>query len=56
MKLETIAIKAGRPAEAAGDVAPAIHVSTIFERAADGDFPGGHHYARNGNPTRALLE
>jgi cystathionine gamma-synthase len=37
-------------------VAPAIHLSTTFERAADGSYPGGHIYARTSNPNRVALE
>lgn len=33
-----------------GDVAPALHPSTTYERAADGSFPGGRVYARDQNP------
>ena len=36
-------------------VAPPI-LSTTFERAADGTYPGGYVYARADNPTRAALE
>ena len=35
---------------------PPISLSTTFERAADGSYPHGYLYARNGNPNRAMLE
>jgi cystathionine gamma-synthase len=35
---------------------PAIHLSTTFERAADGSFPSGYEYIRDGNPNRQALE
>ncbi|HXB21160.1 MAG TPA: aminotransferase class I/II-fold pyridoxal phosphate-dependent enzyme, partial [Candidatus Solibacter sp.] len=38
------------------DVTPAIHLSTTFERAEDGSFPGGYTYSRESNPNRAALE
>ncbi|HKY92931.1 MAG TPA: PLP-dependent transferase, partial [Nevskiaceae bacterium] len=57
MHLETLAIHAGRaPDPHTGDVAPAIHVSSTFQRAEDGSFPSGHSYSRAGNPSRAALE
>ena len=57
MKIETLAVHAGRAVEAgAGDVAPAIHLSTTFERGADGNFSRGYSYARADNPSRGALE
>jgi cystathionine gamma-synthase len=57
MKLETLSVHVGRDIEpGAGDVAPAIHLSTTFERDANGDFSRGYTYARPDNPTRAALE
>ncbi len=57
MKIETLAIHAGHKIEAGTrDVTPAIHLSTVFERAEDGSFPGGHIYSRQSNPNRAALE
>ena len=35
---------------------PPIHLSTTFERAADGSYPGGYEYIREHNPTRKALE
>ena len=57
MKLETRSIHVGREVEpVAGDVAPAIHMSTTFERDANGDFSRGYSYARPDNPSRRSLE
>jgi cystathionine gamma-synthase len=56
MKIETLAVHAGRLAEQARDVTPAIHLSTTFEKAGDGSLPGGHLYARTSNPNRQSLE
>jgi cystathionine gamma-synthase len=41
----------GRVAPPYLEVVPPIHVSTTYERAADGSFPGGRVYARADNPT-----
>lgn len=57
MKPETLAIHAGQPIDpTSGAVIPPIYLSTTFERAADGSFPHGYIYTRNGNPNRAMLE
>lgn len=57
MKLETVSVRIGRDVEpAAGDVAPAIHLSTTYERDADGGFSRGYSYTRERNPTRRSLE
>lgn len=57
MKLETASIHAGRSIEAgAGDISPAIHLSTTFERDVDGEWSRGYSYARADNPTRRGLE
>lgn len=57
MKLETLSIRVGRDIEpAAGDIAPAIHLSTTFERDKDGAFSRGYSYARPDNPSRHALE
>ena len=37
-------------------VKPAIHMSTTFEREADGSYPAGYIYSRLGNPNREMLE
>ncbi|HEY3662610.1 MAG TPA: aminotransferase class I/II-fold pyridoxal phosphate-dependent enzyme [Chthoniobacterales bacterium] len=53
---ETIAVHAGRSIDPAtrAVVAP-IHLSTTFQRAEDGSFPG-FNYTRTDNPNRAALE
>jgi len=57
MKLETLAIHAGRaPDPATGAVREPLHLSTTFERNADGSYPLGYSYARSGNPNRSTLE
>ncbi|CAN5510123.1 cystathionine gamma-synthase [soil metagenome] len=57
MKIETIAIHAANHIDdATKAVIQPIILSTTFERAPDGTFPGGYTYSRSGNPNRALLE
>ena len=57
MRFETLAVHAGhRPDPATGAVMPPIHLSTTFERAADGTFPSGYVYSRDANPNRRALE
>jgi cystathionine gamma-synthase len=57
MRFETLAVHAGLHVDGAtGAITPPIHLSTTFERAADGSFPGGHIYSRDSNPNRAQLE
>src|SRR3954452_5499529 len=57
MHIETLAVHAGSEVDPkTGAVTPPIHLSTTFERAADGSFPGGFIYSRSGNPTRQALE
>jgi cystathionine gamma-synthase len=57
MRLETICVHAGSsPDETTGAVAAPIHLSTTFERDADGEFRRGFKYARDLNPTRQALE
>ncbi|HEU4601839.1 MAG TPA: aminotransferase class I/II-fold pyridoxal phosphate-dependent enzyme [Steroidobacteraceae bacterium] len=57
MKFETISIHVGRDVDSAtGAVAPPLHMSTTFERDANGDFSRGYSYSRPTNPTRAALE
>lgn len=57
MKPETLAVHAARsPEPDTGAVAPALHMSTTFERAADGGYPQGYYYGRAGNPNRNALE
>jgi cystathionine gamma-synthase len=57
MRIETRAVHAGRridPATAA--VTPPIHLSSTFERGADGEYSRGFSYSREGNPNRRMLE
>ena len=57
MRLETLAVHAGaRIDPATGAIAPPLHLSTTFERAADGSYPRGYIYTRHGNPNREALE
>src|SRR4051812_20847165 len=57
MKIETLAVHAGRHIDpATGAVTPPIHLSTTFERSADGEYPLGFSYSREGNPNRQMLE
>jgi cystathionine gamma-synthase len=57
MRFETLAVHAGHAPDAStGAVSPPIHLSTTFERAADGSFPGGFIYIRDSNPNRRMLE
>jgi cystathionine gamma-synthase len=55
--IDTLAVHAARPGEAAtGDVTPAIHVSTTYERDVDGQYRRGYQYVRDGNPNRSAVE
>jgi cystathionine gamma-synthase len=55
--IETLAIHADHQADpVTGAVMPPLHLSTTFERAADGSYPGGYIYSRTDNPNRAALE
>jgi cystathionine gamma-synthase len=57
MRFETLAVHAGHhPDPATGAVTPPIHLSTTFERAPDGTFPGGYIYSRDANPNRRAIE
>lgn len=57
MRFETLCVHAGTgPDPVTGAVAPPIHLSTTFERDADGEFRHGFIYARDLNPTRQALE
>ena len=56
-KLETTAVHSGHPIDPnTGAITPPIHLSTTFERAADGSYPSGYDYTRSGNPNRTDLE
>ena len=55
--IETLAVHAGRrPDPATGAVMPPIHLSTTFERQADGSYTDGFVYTRSENPNRRDLE
>ena len=57
MRIETLAVHSGRGVDpATSAVTPPIHMSTTFEREADGSYPKGFAYSRSDNPTRSLLE
>lgn len=57
MKFETLAVHVGREVDAAtGAVVPPLHMSTTFERDANGEFSRGYSYSRPANPTRVALE
>jgi cystathionine gamma-synthase len=57
MRLETRAVHAGTSIDpATGAVTPGIQLSVTFERDADGGYPRGFLYGRNGNPNREELE
>jgi len=57
LEIETTAVHAGRRIDpATGAVTPPIHLSTTFERSADGEYPRGYSYSREDNPNRRALE
>jgi cystathionine gamma-synthase len=57
MRIETLAVHAGREVDpTTRAIVPPLVLSTTFERAADGGFPGGYIYTRNDNPNRHALE
>jgi cystathionine gamma-synthase len=57
MRIETLAVHAGHEVDAAtGAVATPIHLSTTFERDAEGNYPHGYIYGRSANPNRSALE
>lgn len=57
MNIETLAIHADHSVDTfTGAIMPPIHLSTTFERAADGSYPRGYEYIREHNPTRKALE
>jgi cystathionine gamma-synthase len=56
-RFETLAVHAGHGVDpATGAVTEPIHLSTTFERGADGGYPHGYLYSRNHNPNRNGLE
>jgi cystathionine beta-lyase/cystathionine gamma-synthase len=57
LKMETKAVHAERGVDpATGAVTPPIHLSTTFERDADGGYPRGYEYTRECNPNRDAPE
>ncbi|MGA2595732.1 MAG: aminotransferase class I/II-fold pyridoxal phosphate-dependent enzyme [Bryobacteraceae bacterium] len=57
MKIETLAVHAGRHIDpGTAGITPAIHLSTTFERGADGEYPLHFTYSREENPNRESLE
>ena len=57
IRIETLAVHAGHAIDAAtGAVATPIHLSTTFERDAEGGYPHGFSYGRSANPNRQALE
>jgi cystathionine gamma-synthase len=57
MQIDTLCVHSGRAPEAStGAHAPPIHLSSTFERDADGSFSRGFDYARDANPNRNQLE
>jgi cystathionine gamma-synthase len=56
-RIETVAVHAGNEIDSAtGAVSAPIHLSTTFERDAEGTYPRGFMYSRNDNPNRNALE
>ena len=55
-RIETRSVHAGASDNLMGAVAPPIHLSTTFERDADGELASGFIYSRSGNPDRTALE
>jgi cystathionine gamma-synthase len=54
---ETLAAQGlGRVAEPYRDIVPPVHVSTTYERAGDGTYPGGRIYSRADNPSFDQVE
>ena len=56
-RFETLAVHAGHSVDpSTGAVVAPIHLSTTYERDADGSYPHGYLYSRNHNPNRNSLE
>ena len=57
MRIETLAVHAGHTVDpATGAVSLPIHLSTTFQRDAEGTYSRGFMYTRNNNPNRQALE
>jgi len=55
--LNTLCVHAAHAPDAAvGSIAEPIYLSTTFERDADGGYPRGYRYSREGTPNRTALE
>jgi cystathionine gamma-synthase len=55
--LNTLCVHSARtPDPATGALAAPIHLTTTFERDADGAYPRGYRYSREGTPNRSALE
>lgn len=55
--LNTLCVHAAHSADTAvGSIAEPIYLSTTFERDADGAYPRGYRYSREGTPNRSALE
>src|SRR5215469_4174097 len=55
--LNTLCVHAAHsPDTAVGSIAEPIYLSTTFERDADGGYPRGYRYSREGTPNRTALE
>ncbi len=55
--LETLTVHGlGRVAEPYRDIVPPIHLASTFERGADGGYPGGRMYSRDGSPAYIEVE
>ncbi len=56
-RIETIAVHGGHEVDSStGAVSAPIHLSTTFEREAEGSYPRGFSYSRSDNPNRRALE
>lgn len=56
-RIETLLAQTGcDPSLPTGDLVSPIHLSTTYERAVDGSYPGGFMYSRSENPTRNQFE
>jgi cystathionine gamma-synthase len=57
LRLETLTVQGmGRVADPYREIVPPVHVSTTYERGADGTYPGGRIYSRADNPTFDQVE
>ena len=55
--INTLCVHAAHaPDPAVGSIAEPIYLSTTFERGADGEYPHGYRYSREGTPNRSAVE